>query len=71
MQVLQRVASAFTNVRVVDPLNVFCDRDRCRSFGPNGVFYSDTDHVSAVGAEMLYQAHRGEFQWVYGGGAAQ
>jgi peptidoglycan/LPS O-acetylase OafA/YrhL len=66
MQVLQRVAAKFDNVRLIDPLDVFCDHDRCWPFGPKGVFYIDNDHLSSLGVEKLYQAFESDFRWVYG-----
>ena len=42
MEVLRSVAAAYPNVRLIDPFDVFCDRDKCSPFGPEGVFYVDT-----------------------------
>lgn len=71
MQVLARVATAFPNARLIDPLDVFCDRDKCWPFGAKGVFYVDTDHLSSLGAEMLYRHFERDFRWVYGDGPVQ
>ena len=65
---LSRAAAAFPNVRLIDPLDVFCDSDNCSRFGPTGFFYLDTDHLSALGAELLYRHFERDFFWVFEGG---
>jgi peptidoglycan/LPS O-acetylase OafA/YrhL len=65
MQVLRRAVAKVDNARLIDPLNVFCDRDHCWPFGAKGVYYTDNDHLSPLGAEMLYRAFEGDFRWVY------
>jgi hypothetical protein len=64
---LSRAAAAFPNVRLIDPLDVFCDSNNCSPFGPTGVFYLDTDHLSALGAELLYRHFERDFLWVFEG----
>jgi hypothetical protein len=66
MQVLRRVVAKYKTARLIDPLDVFCDRDHCWPFGAKGVYYIDNDHLSALGAEMLYRAFERDFRWVYG-----
>ena len=70
MKVFARLAAAFPNVRLIDPLEVFCDRKICRPFGPAGVFYADSNHLSPLGAEMVYRKFEPDFRWVYGVGPA-
>jgi peptidoglycan/LPS O-acetylase OafA/YrhL len=65
MTVLKRVAAAFPNVRLIDPLDAFCDRDQCAPFGPLGVYYLDTDHLTPLGAELLYRRFERDFLWVF------
>ena len=36
-QVLRSAAAKFPNVRLIDPVEVFCDRDTCWPFGPKGL----------------------------------
>jgi len=64
---LSRAAAAFPNVRLIDPLDVFCDSNNCSPFGPTGVCYLDTDHLSALGAELLYRHFERDFLWVFEG----
>jgi peptidoglycan/LPS O-acetylase OafA/YrhL len=68
-QALRGIAVKFANVRLIDPADALCDRDTCWPFGPNGVFYVDKDHLSALGTERLYRHFEGDFRWVYGGAA--
>ncbi|MGP0090118.1 MAG: acyltransferase family protein [Xanthobacteraceae bacterium] len=71
VEILRRVVARFPNARMIDPLEVFCDRDKCWPFGPQGVFYNDNDHLSALGGEMLYQHFQQDFRWVYRAAAAE
>jgi peptidoglycan/LPS O-acetylase OafA/YrhL len=64
-QVLHLVASKFTNVRLIDPVEAFCDRDTCRPFGANGLYYVDKDRLSVLGIETLYRHFAHDFEWVY------
>jgi peptidoglycan/LPS O-acetylase OafA/YrhL len=64
--VLKRVAAAFPNARLIDPLDAFCDHDKCAPFGPQGIYYLDTDHLTPLGAELLYRHFEGDFLWVFG-----
>ncbi len=66
MTVLKRVAAAFPNVRVIDPMETFCDGQKCTSFGPQGVYYLDTDHLTSLGAEVLYRHFERDFLWIFG-----
>lgn len=64
--ILRQVASTFPNVRLVDPIDVFCDADVCRPFGPEGVYYMDADHLSPLGTERLFRHFRQDFLWTFG-----
>jgi peptidoglycan/LPS O-acetylase OafA/YrhL len=66
--VLRQVAAAFPNVKLIDPFDVFCSPDICRPFGPEGVYYSDADHLSPLGAELLFNRFEREFLWASGKG---
>jgi peptidoglycan/LPS O-acetylase OafA/YrhL len=67
MRLLTDVVAKFPNARLADPLDAFCDRDKCRSFGPNALYYADRHHLSAAGAEVMYRHLIHDFRWVYGG----
>ena len=70
-QVLRAAAAKFPNVRLIDPVDVFCDRDTCWPFGPKGLYYVDKDHLSTLATEMLYRHFERDFRWVYGDGPAK
>jgi len=70
MAVLDRLVSVYPNARLIDPINVFCDRDTCSAFGSDGAIYGDSHHLYPYGAEMIYRRFQSDFDWVYGAGAA-
>jgi hypothetical protein len=70
-QVLRGAAAKFPNVRLIDPVDVFCDRDICWPFGPKGLYYVDKDHLSGLATEMLYRHFERDFRWLYGDGPAK
>ncbi|WP_202959337.1 acyltransferase family protein [Pseudomonas sp. CK-NBRI-02] len=53
-------------VKFIDPIDYFCDADVCRSYGNEGVLYTDTNHVSDAGLERIYQGGLTEFDWLLG-----
>lgn len=63
---LREVAARRPGTRLVDPLDVFCDRDKCVPFGERGAFYADENHITPLGAEMIYRAFQRDFLWVSG-----
>jgi len=63
--VLRHVAGQFPKARMIDPLEVFCAPDRCMPSSPRGLLYSDTNHLTALGAELLYRHFESSFRWVY------
>ena len=67
IQRLQAVAVQFPNVRLIDAVTVFCDAEYCRPFDGDGLLYSDTNHLTALGVEKLYRRYEGEFRWAFGG----
>lgn len=66
MATIRQVAASFPNVRLIDPLDVFCDAERCKPFGPDGVYYVDADHLSPLGTELLLRQFERDFNWVNG-----
>jgi hypothetical protein len=65
IRTLESVATKFPNVRFVDPVEVFCDRDLCRPYDDAGALYADTNHLSQHGAETLHRAFENDFRWVF------
>lgn len=63
---LDEAAKGQDGVRFVDPISRFCDSSVCRSYGDEGVLYTDTNHISDAGLERIYQGDRETFDWVFG-----
>lgn len=63
---LDKAVEGRPGVEFVDPIDEFCDAGVCRSFGDEGVLYTDTNHISDAGLERIYQGKRSAFDWVFG-----
>ena len=63
---LRYLAAAFPDIRVIDPIDLFCDAELCRPFDDGGVLYVDDDHLSVHGAEKVLGAFAGDMAWVLG-----
>ena len=61
----------FSNVRFVDPIDLFCDVTTCRPFDGDRVFYFDDGHVTPLGAERIYDAFENDFRWLAGSHSLQ
>lgn len=68
--ILRQVAAPFENVRLIDPINLFCTEMECRPNKGNELFFFDTSHLSSAGAERLYQGYERDFLWVLTGNDA-
>jgi peptidoglycan/LPS O-acetylase OafA/YrhL len=66
MRALRRVAGRLPGTMVVDPTDVFCDDTTCLPYGPGGVYFLDDNHLTALGAEMVYRRFQQEFDEVFG-----
>jgi peptidoglycan/LPS O-acetylase OafA/YrhL len=66
--VLKSMPAKFSNVRYIDPMNVFCDQTICRPFKNDEVFYVDSHHLSPAGADRLYDYFESDFLWLAGKG---
>jgi hypothetical protein len=67
MAVLRRVVAPFENVRLIDPINLFCTEAECRPNKGTELFFFDTSHLSPAGAEQLYQGYERDFLWALTG----
>lgn len=63
---LSQAVQGRPGIEFVDPINKFCDGVLCRSYGEEGVLYTDTNHISDAGLERIYQGNRSAFDWVLG-----
>jgi hypothetical protein len=62
VRLFEGLAARFTNVRVLDPTEAYCEREVGCKGGDQGVaWFMDTDHLTAEGAERA----RGVFQAVF------
>ncbi len=64
--VLKSMPAKFSNVRFIDPVNVFCDQTMCRPFNGDEVLYADSHHLSPAGADRLYNSFESDFTWLAG-----
>jgi hypothetical protein len=67
MTVLRQVVAAFEDVRLIDPINLFCTEAECRPNKGTELFFFDTSHLSSAGAERLYQGYEHDFLWALTG----
>ena len=70
MTVLRQAAAPFENVRLIDPINLFCTETECRPNKGVELFFFDTSHLSSAGAERLYQGYERDFLWALTGDGA-
>ena len=68
MSILQKIGAQF-NVRVIDPIDLFCTTSECRPNTGKAMLFSDTNHLSPAGIEIFYEKYRNDFEWVFAGGA--
>jgi peptidoglycan/LPS O-acetylase OafA/YrhL len=68
---LQRLAARYPDVRLIDPLSLFCSPTTCRPYESGVLLYSDEDHLSVpYGADRLYFHFRQAFWWALSGNSA-
>jgi peptidoglycan/LPS O-acetylase OafA/YrhL len=68
VDVLKTVPGRFSNVRYIDPIDVFCDIKTCRPFRGDDVFYEDAVHVMPSGADRIFDSFASDFAWLAGNG---
>jgi len=70
LEVLGRVIGKFANVRLIDPIDLFCTEKVCSPHSGRTLYFSDTNHLSTAGTERLYKAYEHDFLWALTGNAA-
>ena len=72
LEVLGRVIGKFTDVRLIDPIDLFCTEKEkvCSPHSGRTLYFSDTNHLSTAGIERLYKAYEHDFLWAMTGNAA-
>lgn len=63
---LRSMQLKYSNVRYIDPVDLFCAQRTCRPFSGNHVLYLDSHHLSPAGADLLFDSFRGDFLWLAG-----
>ncbi len=66
MITLDYLASQFPNLRVLDPLEMFCGPRLCRPYDDGGILFTDGDHLSLYGARRLLETFEADFAWAIG-----
>lgn len=64
MAALTQMPRKFVNVHLIDPINLFCDKEVCKPFDGNRVYFSDQTHLETSGIDKVYDHFEREFQWV-------
>jgi hypothetical protein len=64
VDVLKSTAARFPNVRLVDPMTLFCDDATCRPFSGDQVFFRDRGHVLPSGADRMLDGFADDFRWL-------
>jgi len=67
MEVLRGIARENPDVRVLDPITVFCGASNCSPNEGRTLLYGDSNHMSPAGIDRLFGAYRSDFAWVLGG----
>lgn len=67
MEILRRVTVGSANVRLVDPIDLFCDRATCRPTVGRSLLYKGTNHLSRFGADWFFGALKQDFLWAFTG----
>jgi peptidoglycan/LPS O-acetylase OafA/YrhL len=69
MTILRRIAAASLGVKLLDPIDLFCDEKECRPNEGRTLYFFDSNHLSATGFARLYNAYEKDFLWVLTGDA--
>lgn len=64
---LRSAVQGMPDVRLVDPLPVFCDSNRCRGYDGVSVLYRDNNHINNAGMRKIVVRYQEDFDWVMGG----
>lgn len=64
MQVLNTVAAEFDNVRLVDPIDQFCDNRLCYAKRDGLVMYHDDNHLPPAMTQKLLTSMQPQMEWL-------
>lgn len=65
---LQTLAAGRRDIKVIDPFEVFCDKEICHSHADDKPMYLDDNHLSQAGVDRLFRHFDAELDWVFTGG---
>lgn len=51
--IVNEIVQKFENVKIYDPLDVFCDKEKCYPIRNGEMLYRDDDHISVLGAKAV------------------
>ncbi len=64
---LGKGVTGIDGVRLLDPTDAFCTKDRCVPYAANGqILYGDDDHLNTQGVQQLYKYFASDFDWLLG-----
>lgn len=66
LSVLKEVAAEFSHVRLVDPIEAYCDRDYCYAVRDGALLYTDGNHLSPLGGRRLLEQIKPHLKWLGG-----
>jgi len=58
LDALKRLASNDPDIIEIDPADTFCDKKVCQTHNVSDIYYTDRDHLSRAGTELLLEAER-------------
>jgi peptidoglycan/LPS O-acetylase OafA/YrhL len=66
MDAIKAGTADLANVKIINPLPLFCDAQTCRPFSGNQVYYKDQSHLETPGVDLIQQHFDSEFRWAMG-----
>ena len=67
MASLRFLTAQFPDMRLIDPIELFCDEGMCRPYDEKHILYDDYHHVNDYGVAKLYAAFKQDFEWAFNG----
>jgi peptidoglycan/LPS O-acetylase OafA/YrhL len=64
MALLLEALAGLSGVRLLDPGDVFCDTELCRSWVGDDVLLTDRAHLGNAGLQRIVEAHAEDFAWL-------
>jgi peptidoglycan/LPS O-acetylase OafA/YrhL len=61
---LQEALSGQRDVRLIDPMPVFCDDTTCRGADGDVVLYRDNNHIVDAGMRKIIEFYKDDFDWL-------